>query len=57
MSHTDSDAFVISNPFRIKGSLWAQAPLLNNSWEIGKNSDIKWGWQGTMPQRPRRSVD
>ncbi|HNW39411.1 MAG TPA: hypothetical protein PKI44_03175 [Candidatus Omnitrophota bacterium] len=49
-SSTDSDASAISNPFRIKGEIWVKAPLLNNSWEIGKSSDIKWGWRGTAAE-------
>ncbi|MDD5129693.1 MAG: hypothetical protein PHS66_01375 [Candidatus Omnitrophica bacterium] len=49
-SYMDNDAYAISNPFRIKGEIWVKAPLLNNSWEIGKSSDIKWGWRGTMSE-------
>ncbi|MCP4650263.1 MAG: apolipoprotein A1/A4/E family protein, partial [PVC group bacterium] len=41
----DSDA-----DFRIKGDLWVKAPVLDESWAIGQNYDITWGWQGTMPE-------
>ncbi|MBI5023833.1 MAG: hypothetical protein HZC18_02405 [Candidatus Omnitrophica bacterium] len=35
--------------FRIKGSVWVKAPLLNDAWEIGQGKQIKWGWKGTIP--------
>ena len=48
-STTDSDAIVISPDFRIKGSVWVKAPILNDAWEIGQGKQVKWGWKGTIP--------
>ncbi len=48
-STTDTDAYFISPVFRIKGSVWVKAPLLNDAWEIGQGKQIKWGWKGTIP--------
>ncbi|MCK4946059.1 MAG: hypothetical protein KAS59_07340, partial [Alphaproteobacteria bacterium] len=41
----DSDA-----DFRIKGNIWMKAPVLNDSWDIGQDYDVKWGWIGTIPE-------
>ncbi|HCI44446.1 MAG TPA: hypothetical protein DE315_02785, partial [Candidatus Omnitrophica bacterium] len=48
-STSDTDAFKISQEFRIKGSVWVNAPVLNDAWEIGQGKQVKWGWKGTVP--------
>ncbi|MFH2145094.1 MAG: hypothetical protein ABII75_03590 [Candidatus Omnitrophota bacterium] len=36
--------------FRVKGDVWVKAPVLDDRWDIGQPYDIKWGWNGIIPE-------
>ncbi|MFC1621415.1 hypothetical protein ACFL2G_03825 [Candidatus Omnitrophota bacterium] len=50
-SSIDDDAYAITQTdLRIKGDLWVDSPVLDDSWDIGQPYDVLWGWKGTMPE-------